>query len=247
MGLAAAATWMSCARSGRVAIPGDAVQNDAGSVTATGDGPIISTQRYLMSRQRSGSDSIAAFIAQWRRQRPDLDPWPLGIIGRAPRIFTHLMQRAQSWLAPLGLGWETFSLIATLRRAGSPYELTPTELRRQSLLTSGAMTNRIDRVEALGLVLRRPDPADRRGIRVRLTAAGRRLADRAIEVHFAESARLLATLGPTRCADLERLLAALLGALENAPAGEARQALRRAAPAARPRRRAARGATRARR
>lgn len=161
-------------------------------------------------------DSIALFMEDWRRERPDLDPWPLGIIGRAPRIYSHLLRRAETWLAPLGLSWETFSLIAALRRSGKPYELNPTELQRLSLLTSGAMTNRIDRVEALGLVQRRPDPADRRGVLVRLTPAGRALADKAIALHFRAAAELLGALTPGEAAQLDRLLAKLLLGLEQA-------------------------------
>lgn len=168
----------------------------------------------MSSKKIVGKDSIALFIEDWRRERPDLDPWPLGIIGRAPRIFAHLLRRADVWLAPLGLSWESFSLIAALRRSGKPYELNPTELQRLSLLTSGAMTNRIDRVEALGLVQRRPDPADRRGVLVRLTPAGRALADKAIALHFRAAAELLGALTPREAEQLDRLLAKLLLSLE---------------------------------
>lgn len=166
-------------------------------------------------------DSIAAFMADWRRERPDLEPWPLGIIGRAPRIFSHFLRRAETWLSPLGLSWETFSLIAALRRSGKPYELNPTELQRQSLLTSGAMTNRIDRVEALGLVQRRPDPEDRRGVLVQLTPAGRALADRAIAVHFQATAEVLGGLTSRETAQLDHLMAKLLLSLEQTPPGAA--------------------------
>ena len=170
-----------------------------------------------MSRKLANTDSIAAFIADWQRERPDLDPWPLGIFGRTSRIVSHFLKRADSWLSPLGLSWETFSLIAALRRSGKPYELNPTELQRQSLLTSGAMTNRINRVEALGLVERRPDSNDGRGVIVRLTPAGRALADKAIAVHFSQSANVLGTLNAREREQLHQLLAKLLNSLENAP------------------------------
>jgi len=174
-----------------------------------------------MSRKPANTDSIAAFIADWQRERPDLDPWPLGIFGRTSRIYAHFLRRADTWLSPLGLGWESFSLIAALRRSGKPYELNPTELQRQSLLTSGAMTNRIDRVEALGLVERRPDTADRRGVIVRLTPAGRALADKAIAVHFAKTAAVLGALNPRECEQLDQLLAKLLVSFEDLPAAAA--------------------------
>ena len=170
-----------------------------------------------MSRKLANTDSIAAFIADWQRERPDLDPWPLGIFGRTSRIVSHFLKRADSWLSPRGLSWETFSLIAALRRSGKPYELNPTELQRQSLLTSGAMTNRINRVEALGLVERRPDSNDGRGVIVRLTPAGRALADKAIAVHFSQSANVLGTLNAREREQLHQLLAKLLNSLENAP------------------------------
>jgi DNA-binding MarR family transcriptional regulator len=170
-----------------------------------------------MSRKPANTDSITAFIADWQRERPDLDPWPLGIFGRTSRIDSHFLKRADSWLSPLGLSWETFSLIAALRRSGKPYALNPTELQRQSLLTSGAMTNRINRVEALGLVERRPDSNDGRGVIVRLTPAGRALADKAIAVHFSQSANVLGTLNARERDQLDLLLAKLLNSLENAP------------------------------
>ncbi len=182
-----------------------------------------------MSRKLANTDSIAAFIADWQRERPDLDPWPLGIFGRTSRIVSHFLKRADSWLSPLGLSWETFSLIAALRRSGKPYELNPTELQRQSLLTSGAMTNRINRVEALGLVERRPDSNDGRGVIVRLTPAGRALADKAIAVHFSQSANVLGTLNAREREQLDQLLKKLLNSLENAPpapAATARKKLR---------------------
>lgn len=171
-----------------------------------------------MSRKSGQSDSISSFIADWRRERPDLDPWPLGIVGRISRIYARFLRQADTWLAPLGLGWETFSLIAALRRSGKPYALNPTELQRQSLLTSGAMTNRIDRVEAQGLVERRPDPADRRGVIVRLTPAGRALADKAIAVHFRATAEWLGQIPAAERTRLDQLLAGLLFSLENLPA-----------------------------
>lgn len=159
-------------------------------------------------------DSIAAFVRAWKRERPDLDPWPLSILGRINRLSGHLLRRAEEWLAPFGLGWESFSLIVTLRRAGPPFELRPSDFYRESLLTSGAITNRIDRVEAVGLVRRVPDPKDRRGVIVRLTPQGRELADRAIEHHFAALTKLLSALSAAERETLARLLCKLLCSIE---------------------------------
>ena len=165
-------------------------------------------------RTTAPADSIAVFLHEWQAQRPDLDPWPLGIIGRVARIDLYVQRHSQSWLAPLGLTWETFSMIAALRRAGPPFAQKPSDLLRMTLLTSGAMTNRIDRVEAKGWVQRLPDPADRRGVIVRLTPSGKTLADRAIALHFKEAAQLLGFLNKSDRVLLESLLSQMLGRLE---------------------------------
>jgi DNA-binding MarR family transcriptional regulator len=166
-------------------------------------------------------DTIELFMCQWRDERPDLDPAPFGIFGRIHRIAGYFNRRADAWLGELGLTWETFSLIVTLRRAGKPYAMRPTDLLRESLLSSGAVTNRIDRVEHLGLVRRIPDPNDRRGVVVQLTASGRSLADRAIALHFKEMSRLLGGLPPKDAQRIATLLSTLLLSLEEVPSGKA--------------------------
>lgn len=166
-------------------------------------------------------DSIELFMQQWRRERSDLDPSPFGIFGRIHRIAGYFTRHADAWLGELGLTWETFSLIVTLRRAGKPYAMRPTDLLRESLLSSGAVTNRIDRVENLGLVRRVADPNDRRGVVVQLTARGRTLADRAIALHFARMSRLLDGLNDDATRDIAALLSELLLSFENAQPGKA--------------------------
>ena len=160
------------------------------------------------------TDSIEDLLAEWQRERADLDSWPFAIFGRVWRLTANLLGDAERWLSPLGLTFESFSLIVTLRRSGAPYELNPTALYRESLLSSGAMTNRIDRVEALGLVKRRPDPNDRRGTIVRLTPKGRKLADRAIKIHFEALAEEFACLGIAERKSLSSLLSKLLLSVE---------------------------------
>lgn len=157
-----------------------------------------------------GTDSIAGLLAEWKRERPDLDPSPFGIYGRIWRLSTTLLGDAEQWLKPIGLTFESFSLIVTLRRSGPPYELNPTALYRESLLSSGAITNRIDRVEREGLVKRLPDPNDRRGTIVRLTAKGRALADRSIKLHFEALAETLSALDHAERKQLAALLSKLL-------------------------------------
>jgi DNA-binding MarR family transcriptional regulator len=160
-------------------------------------------------------DSVARLLSEWRQQLPDLDPSPVGIQGRIVRLSAHLLRQSENWLRPLDLSWEAFSLIVTLRRSGKPYELRPTDLLRESLLTSGAITNRIDRVEEMGLIERRPDKEDRRSYVIRLTPAGRKLADKAIARHFAEVNVLLNDLSSAERKQLAELLSKLLGSLED--------------------------------
>jgi DNA-binding MarR family transcriptional regulator len=161
-----------------------------------------------------GADSIEALLAEWRRERPELDPSPFGIFGRIWRLSAAMLSDAETWLAPVGLSFESFSLIVTLRRSGPPYELNPTAFYRESLLSSGAITNRIDRVEAEGLVKRLPDPNDRRGTIVRLTPKGRALADRAIKLHFAALTEALSDIDRSERAQLAKLLSKLLMSVE---------------------------------
>lgn len=163
----------------------------------------------------ASQDSIDQFMRAWKVERPDLDAWPLGILGRIQRLSTQLQRIAvEQWLAPMGLTWESFSLILALRRSGKPFQLRPTDIYRESLLTSGAITNRIDRVEKLGLVKRISDPRDRRGVIIRLTPAGRALADRAVELHFERLEGIFACLTRAEGRQLAALLSKLLISVE---------------------------------
>jgi DNA-binding MarR family transcriptional regulator len=155
-------------------------------------------------------DRVEEIVRQWARERPDVETLDMAVVGR--------IQRAAQALRPLldrthnrsGLAGESFDVLASLRRAGAPFELTPTELYRQLMLSSGAMTNRIDRLEALGLVERRPDPGDRRGTLVRLTRKGKTLIDKALEEHLANERRLLGSLTRGERQRLSSLLRKLL-------------------------------------
>lgn len=153
-------------------------------------------------------------VEQWSRERPELDVSALALMGRMFRA-AHL---ADALLAEgisvhdLQPGW--FDLLAALRRSGSPYELTPTELMRTTLLSSGGMTKRIDRLAEEGLVERRPDPEDRRGTLVRLTRHGKAVVDRALETHVANEERLLSPLSRAERKQLDALLRKLLAALD---------------------------------
>jgi DNA-binding MarR family transcriptional regulator len=125
-------------------------------------------------------DEVDRIVAAWGRERPDLDFAPLDVLSRVDRLARHLDRaRRQAFDAGGMEPWE-FDVLSALRRAGDPYELSPKVLLQQTLVTSGTMTNRVDRLASRGLVARRTDPRDGRGILVSLTAAGRQAVDGAI-------------------------------------------------------------------
>ena len=154
-------------------------------------------------------DDVDAIVAAWHRERPDLDLQPLEVLSRVTRLARHLDQaRGQAFDAHDLDSWE-FDVLAALRRAGIPYSLSPGQLATQTLVTSGTMTNRVDRLVERGLVERSPDPRDRRGVRVQLTAAGRIAVDGAFTDLLSREHVLLEGLDD----DDRRELAALLGTL----------------------------------
>ncbi len=159
------------------------------------------------------ADRIDHIREQWARERPDLDSRGFGVEGRLLLLGKLLERRVSRALAPLDLSLWAFDVLATLRRQGPPYRLTPTELSRATLLTPGAMTNRVDRLEAAGLVRREAEPNDRRGVRVVLSKAGLELVDRAIEVRFAEAESAAKTLSSKDRKTVEKLLRQLLAEL----------------------------------
>jgi DNA-binding MarR family transcriptional regulator len=161
-------------------------------------------------------DHVDRILEQWRRERPDVDTAALGLIGRLHRASVLTNAPLAAGLAQHGLqpGW--FDLLAALRRSGRPYELNPTQLMRATLLSSGGMTKRLDRLVEAGLVERRADPADRRGVLVRLTPHGKAVVDTALEPHVANEERLLRALKPAHRRALDDLLRTLLADLEQA-------------------------------
>jgi DNA-binding MarR family transcriptional regulator len=153
-----------------------------------------------------GTDRVAQIQAQWRRERPDLDTSPVGVIGRLHRLANHLTDELLPVYRRFGLGEGDFDVLASLRRAGEPYELAPGELARHTMVTTGGMTKRLDRLEAAGLVTRRPATGDRRARVVALTERGHALVDDAIAAHLANEQRILSALSPADRRDLERIL-----------------------------------------
>ena len=154
-------------------------------------------------------DHAQHVVDQWAVARPGLDVSPVLVIGRLHRVALALTTELVKVYNAHGLGEGDFDVLATLRRTGEPYELTPTELMDQTMVTSGAVTKRLDRLEGAGLVERRVADGDRRSRIVVLTVRGRELIDRAAAEHFANEARLLEPLTSSERATLARLLGKL--------------------------------------
>jgi DNA-binding MarR family transcriptional regulator len=151
-------------------------------------------------------DEVDRLVSAWRRERPDLDVSPLEVLSRVNRLARHLDRARRTAFAERGLETWEFDVLSALRRAGTPYQLSPGQLLTQTLVTSGTMTNRIDRLAAKGLVVRGPDPNDRRGVLVRLTDSGRELADAALTGLLKNERDLLAALPEERLDVLADLL-----------------------------------------
>lgn len=158
-------------------------------------------------------DHVDAIAAQWRAERPDLDVAPMQVIGRLHRLADHLREELIAEYRRHGLGEGEFDILAALRRAGEPFAAAPGELARHTMVTTGAVTKRVDRLVASGLVARDADADDGRGRVIRLTPAGRRVIDAAFAAHLANEERLLAGLDPAQRRALETLLREWGGAL----------------------------------
>jgi DNA-binding MarR family transcriptional regulator len=159
-------------------------------------------------------DEVDRLVEAWERERPDLELAPMQVLSRVSRLVHHLDRARKTSFADHDLeSWE-FDVLAALRRAGSPYELSPGRLIKETLVTSGTMTNRVDRLVARGLVERLPDPHDRRGVLVRLTAEGRAKVDGALATLLEREQELLAGLDTASQQQLASLLRRLVVGFE---------------------------------
>ncbi len=163
------------------------------------------------------ADRVSRIQAEWRRERPDLDVSPQGVFGRLTRLAAAIEVELERVFEQHGLTAGEFDVLAALRRAGDPYERTPSALADSTMITAGGLTKRVDRLEAAGLVTRRPSPDDGRVRVVALTDAGLTLVERALEAHLTNEHRLLAPLDATDRAALERLLRTWLDWLRPEP------------------------------
>lgn len=163
---------------------------------------------------RKDVDVIDQAIRQWRQARPDLSVQPLAVVARILRLAGHLERRADKALQPFGLPLWAFDVLSALLRSGPPFAMTPTELMHSVLLSSGAMTHRIDRLEKQGLVERQPDPGDRRSLRVVLTGKGLQAVEQASAARFAEARDALRGIPQRQARQLAQQLQAMLAAIE---------------------------------
>ena len=162
------------------------------------------------------ADAVDAIVDEWRRERPELDPSAKHITGRIVRLASLFQQSYGDAFAEIGLQNGDYGVLAALRRAGAPFQLTPTDLARHRMMTSGGMTAAIDRLERKALVSRLPNPNDRRGNLVKLTDDGRRIVDAAMNVHADVEHRLVAGLDEHECDALQQLLRKLLTSVDSA-------------------------------
>jgi DNA-binding MarR family transcriptional regulator len=159
-------------------------------------------------------DRVAEIQAAWARERPDLDVRPQGVIGRLHRLAAYLTAELEIVYRRHGLSEGEFDVLAALRRAGEPFERAPGELARHTMVTTGAISKRLDRLERDGLVARRTDDRDGRGRVVGLTDAGRRVIDDAFTEHMANERALLDVLDADDVTALETILTRWLGQVE---------------------------------
>jgi DNA-binding MarR family transcriptional regulator len=159
-------------------------------------------------------DHVDRILAQWNRERPDLDVEPMGLLGRIARLRTHLAREIEKALSAHGLNSASFDVLATLRRSGPPYRLSPGDLIATTMVSSGTMTNRLDQLEKAGLIERSHNPEDRRGVIIALTPKGLALVDAAVTDHVENQHRLLDGLSGQERAALDGLLRKFLGRFE---------------------------------
>lgn len=166
-------------------------------------------------------DHVARIQADWRRERPDIDTAPQGVIGRLHRVAVLLSAELSTVFARHGLDEGEFDVLAALRRAGAPFERAPGTLASHTMITSGGMTKRLDRLQRSGLITRRSSDTDGRGRVVSLTAAGKELIDRAFSEHMKNEHRLVSDLAQEDAERLREILERWLARLEPPPPGSA--------------------------
>ncbi len=164
-------------------------------------------------------DQVDVIISQWNRERPDINSRPMGILGRISRLSPLIQANLAEVFSRHGLDFPGFDVLASLRRSGEPYELTPSQLAKSMIVTPGAVTQRLARLEEQGLITRSHSSTDRRKVTVGLTPLGRRTIDAAIVDHSANEVQLVAGYTPQECEELADLLRRLVLLLEGGAEG----------------------------
>ncbi|MBT2505264.1 MarR family transcriptional regulator [Streptomyces sp. ISL-98] len=159
---------------------------------------------------KATKDPVDAITAQWAEVRPELDTAPMAVFGRIYRIARAMGDRIEKAYAQFGISRGEFDVLATLRRSGEPYTLSPRQLSATLMLTTGGMTGRLDKLERAGLLVRSPDPHDRRGLRVTLSERGLAIVDQAVVTGLELQSEALEGLGEEQAEQLSELLRQLL-------------------------------------
>ncbi|MEM8857055.1 MAG: MarR family transcriptional regulator [Chloroflexota bacterium] len=160
-------------------------------------------------------DQVDFILEQWETEKPNLDTIGMSVIGRVSRASRHIDRHLQNNFAKFNLNRGEFDVLATLRRSGSPYQLTPTDLLQSLMLSSGAMTNRLDQLEKRGYIQRKSHPTDRRGVIVELTQDGYELIEEAVQAHIEYETHLVSSLNTNELDNLANLLRKLLLSLDD--------------------------------
>ncbi|MEE4255357.1 MAG: MarR family transcriptional regulator [Desulfuromusa sp.] len=163
-------------------------------------------------------DKVDKILLQWNKERPDLDVGPMGVIGRVKRLYQSLTSEMDKTFSAHGLNHAKFDVLATLRRSGAPYRLSPNDLLALTMVTSGTMTNRIDQLVKAGLVERIPNPDDGRSFLIALTNKGFTVIDKAVDDHVKTQARLTTGLSLEEIEAFNDLLKKFLKTLESSAA-----------------------------
>lgn len=164
---------------------------------------------------RGMNDGIDEILEQWARERPDLDVSPMAVLGRLARVARLCDVRLSQTFSIHNLDAASFDVLATLRRAGRPYRLTPTELQRSAMVTSSAIAQRLNRLETRGFIVRKSSDADGRVTDVVLTQQGLRLIEKALPAHVANEHHLLAGLSEDQKQQLASLLVQLFDSVQD--------------------------------
>lgn len=160
-------------------------------------------------------DHVDKILTQWQRERPDLNVAPMGTLGRIKRLHQSLMRGMEKTWAAYGLNDSSFDVLATLRREGAPYALSPSDLMASTMVTSGTMTHRLQQLEKADLIERVKNPADGRGFLISLSEKGLALIDEAVAAHVATQAELVSSLSDEQRVQLDELLKQFLAGLES--------------------------------